>query len=124
VKNMIRSSTIILYYCCWLIIACLLVSYKSYLINIIKIYPFATLIYIFILSVKYERDIKNYLKNSDNSLYKEVFSQSPLVNNFSFIKFVFTPSRNLELQKAKNTGKILYVGIIILFISIVLVSIS
>lgn len=118
--TMIKYRTIFIFYFLWLIMAWLIVSNK--IAFIIKLYPLMTLLSILLLTFRYDRDVKKYLIYNYNSLYKELFKLSPMIDGFASLNFVFSKSDNQELQKVKNTGKIIYLANLILFISMALVA--
>lgn len=118
---MIKNRTIIIFCFLWLLMAWFIVSYDVVLI--IKLYPWLTWLPIFLLMFIYGKDVKKYLLCNYISLYEEVFKIRPLVDNFAFLKFVFLASDSQDLQKVKDTGKIIYLVDFILLISIALVRI-
>ena len=112
---MIKKKTIIIFSILWLSVSALFISCNN---NILKIYPFGTLLFIILLSFKYTNDLGKYLQKKDYNLYKEIIPQGLWVNGFGLLKFIFTNSDNHELHKVKNTGKIVCILSIILFISL------
>lgn len=57
------------------------------------------------------------INNYDKNLYKQLNRNYPLVNGFVSISFIFSSSEDIRIQKVKNTGKLLYAVLFILFIS-------
>jgi hypothetical protein len=119
---MIKNRAIIIICCLlWLLMAWLIVV--NDIISVIKFYPLMTLIYILILAQVFGRRIGKFIKNYDENLYKKLTYLNPMVDNFAVLGFIFSRSDDIVMQKVKNTGKLLYGVLTILFISMIFVGV-